>query len=134
VAFNNPEAAAWYRATLRPLLRMGADVFKTDFGEGVPADAVAFNGMTGDELHNLYTLLYNDLVAGLLPVLATPLGPLADGLTLTDIPARDRLAELDFELPLGNQAGGATVQTIADTLDTWLGDGDLLRDYGERLR
>jgi exodeoxyribonuclease V beta subunit len=76
----------------------------------------------------------SDLVAGLLPVLATPLGPLADGLTLTDIPARDRLAELDFELPLGNQAGGATVQTIADTLDTWLGDGDLLRDYGERLR
>ena len=76
----------------------------------------------------------SDLVAGLLPVLATPLGPLADGLTLTDIPARDRLAELDFELPLGNQAGGATVQTIADTLDTWLGDGDLLHDYGERLR
>lgn len=65
VDFTNPEAAAWYRETLRPLLRMGADVFKTDFGEGVPADALAFNGMTGDELHNLYTLLYNDLVAGL---------------------------------------------------------------------
>jgi exodeoxyribonuclease V beta subunit len=76
----------------------------------------------------------SDLVAGLLPVLVTSLGPLVDGLTLTDIPARDRLAELDFELPLGNKAGGATVQLIADTLDRWLGDGDLLRDYGERLR
>jgi exodeoxyribonuclease V beta subunit len=76
----------------------------------------------------------SELVAGLLPVLATPLGPLADGLTLTDIPARDRLAELDFELPLGNDSGGASVQVIADTLDAWLPDDDLLRDYGERLR
>jgi len=48
---------------LRPLLRTGADVFKTDFGEGVPADAVAWNRMTGAQLHNLYALLYNDLAA-----------------------------------------------------------------------
>jgi alpha-D-xyloside xylohydrolase len=64
VDVTNPEAAAWYREMLRVLLRQGIDVFKTDFGEGVPADAVACNGMTGDELHNLYTLLYNDLAAG----------------------------------------------------------------------
>ena len=38
-------------------------VFKTDFAEGVPADAVAYNGMTGVELHNVYTLLFNDIVA-----------------------------------------------------------------------
>ena len=63
IDFTNPDAAAWYRETLRVLLRQGIDVFKTDFGEGVPADAVAHNGMSGDELHNLYTLLYNDLVA-----------------------------------------------------------------------
>ena len=42
---------------------MGADVFKTDFGEGVPRDVCAYNGMTGEELHNIYPLLYNDLVA-----------------------------------------------------------------------
>jgi len=54
----------------------------------------------------------SELVAGLLPVLATPLGPLADQLTLADIPARDRLAELDFELPLGTDSGGGTVQLI----------------------
>jgi exodeoxyribonuclease V beta subunit len=76
----------------------------------------------------------SELVAGLLPVLATPLGPLADGLTLSDIPARDRLAELDFELPLGNDTSGATVRMIAATLDAWLPDDDLLRGYGERLR
>ncbi len=76
----------------------------------------------------------SDLVAGLLPVLATPLGPLADGRTLGDIPARDRLAELDFELPLGSADGAATVQLIADALDAWLPEDDLVRDYGERLR
>ena len=60
---TNPAAAAWFGDMLRPLLRMGVDVFKTDFGEGVPADAVAHNGMAGERLHNLYPLLYNDLVA-----------------------------------------------------------------------
>jgi alpha-D-xyloside xylohydrolase len=44
---------------------MGADVFKTDFGEGIPADAVASDGTTGERLHNVYTLIYNDLVAGI---------------------------------------------------------------------
>ncbi len=75
-----------------------------------------------------------ELVAGLLPVLATPLGPLADDLTLADIPARDRLAELDFEMPLGSGSAGATVQAIADSLDAWLPEDDPLRDYGEHLR
>ena len=41
---------------------MGVDVFKTDFGEDVPADAVFANGMTGAEIHNLYPLLYNRAV------------------------------------------------------------------------
>ena len=39
-------------------------MFKTDFAEGVPADAVAANGMTGVELHNVYSLLFNDVVSG----------------------------------------------------------------------
>ena len=60
---TDPDAVAWFKDLLRPLLRMGADVFKTDFGEGVPADAVAHDGRTGEELHNLYPLLYNDAVA-----------------------------------------------------------------------
>ncbi len=63
VDFTNPEAAEWYASRLRPLLQQGVAVFKTDFGEGVPADAVAANGMTGTELHNVYTLLFNDVVA-----------------------------------------------------------------------
>jgi alpha-D-xyloside xylohydrolase len=41
---------------------MGADVYKTDFGEDVPADAVFNNGQTGVTLHNLYPLLYNKAI------------------------------------------------------------------------
>ncbi|MGW3342964.1 TIM-barrel domain-containing protein [Nonomuraea rubra] len=64
VDFTNPAAVEWFRGLLRPLLRQGVAVFKTDFAEGVPGDAVAYNGMTGADLHNVYTLLFNDVVAG----------------------------------------------------------------------
>jgi len=37
-------------------------VIKSDFGEQVPADAVAFNGDRGRRLHNVYPLLYNRCV------------------------------------------------------------------------
>ncbi len=63
VDFTNPEAVAWFTGALRNLLRQGVAVFKTDFAEGVPADAVAHNGMTGVELHNVYSLLFNDVVS-----------------------------------------------------------------------
>jgi len=62
VDFVNPEAAAWFKDLHRPLLRLGVDVFKTDFGEDIPADAVFFNGQTGATMHNLYPLLYNRAV------------------------------------------------------------------------
>lgn len=62
VDFTNPQARAWWQDLHRPWLQAGVAVFKTDFGEGVPADARAFNGMTGHELHNLFPLLYNAAV------------------------------------------------------------------------
>jgi len=51
------------------------------------------------------------LAAGLLPLHHTPLGPLAGGLTLAEIPLRDRLRELEFEIPL---AGGDLASTAAE--------------------
>jgi alpha-D-xyloside xylohydrolase len=63
VDFTNPAATAWFQSLLRPLLQQGVMVFKTDFAEGIPTDAVASNGMTGAELHNVYSLLFNDAVA-----------------------------------------------------------------------
>src|SRR4030042_348307 len=60
--FTNPEAADWFKDLHRPLLRMGVDVFKTDFGEDIPSDAVFSNGQTGAAMQNLYPLLYNRTV------------------------------------------------------------------------
>ncbi|WP_069802538.1 glycoside hydrolase family 31 protein [Thermogemmatispora onikobensis] len=62
VDFTNPAARAWWQDLHRPLLRAGVAVFKTDFGEGVPLEAQAANGMRGHELRNLYPLLYNAAV------------------------------------------------------------------------
>jgi len=76
------------------------------------------------------------LAAALLPVLTTPLGPLAQGMTLRDFGARDRLTELDFELPL---AGGdhpgveATLADLAPLLRAHLPGDDPLRSYADRL-
>ncbi len=60
---TRPAAVDWLRERLTGLLRQGVAVFKTDFAEGVPVDAHAANGMTGEDLHNVYSLLYNDVVA-----------------------------------------------------------------------
>ncbi|HWB37180.1 MAG TPA: TIM-barrel domain-containing protein, partial [Rugosimonospora sp.] len=61
--FTRPEAVAWFQDRLRGLLRQGIAVFKTDFAEGVPVDARAANGMSGADLHNVYSLLFNDVVS-----------------------------------------------------------------------
>jgi exodeoxyribonuclease V beta subunit len=77
------------------------------------------------------------LADGLLPTLETPLGPVADGRRLRDFALTDRLAELDFELPL---AGGdhprladATVAAIADLLRRHLPGEDPLAGYADAL-
>ncbi|QUR66348.1 exodeoxyribonuclease V subunit beta [Mycobacterium spongiae] len=64
------------------------------------------------------------LASALVPMHDTPLGPLADELTLRRIGHRDRLRELTFELPL---AGGDVAEAIAPPRVADL--GALLRDY-----
>ncbi|WP_299036165.1 UvrD-helicase domain-containing protein [uncultured Pseudokineococcus sp.] len=64
-----------------------------------------------------------DVLTGALDLaLRTPLGPLAGGRRLVDVPARDRLPELDFELPLagGDDAGAAALQpSLAGLVPLW---------------
>jgi alpha-D-xyloside xylohydrolase len=62
VDFTNPEAEAWFLSKLESLLDMGVAVFKSDFGEQAPVDAVYHDGRSGLEMHNLYPLLYNRAV------------------------------------------------------------------------
>jgi len=66
VDFTNPAAVAWFQSKLRPLLEMGVDCFKTDFGERIPTDVVYHDGSNPEQMHNLYTQLYNKAVFDLL--------------------------------------------------------------------
>ncbi|WP_407319349.1 UvrD-helicase domain-containing protein [Isoptericola halotolerans] len=82
------------------------------------------------------------LAAALAVVARTPLGPLAAGATLADVHPRDRLAELEFELPLagGDRHGtvhgaghGAGLADVAALLDRHLGGDDPFAAYPEML-
>jgi exodeoxyribonuclease V beta subunit len=76
-------------------------------------------------------------VPALAAALATPLGGRLGPLALRDVPRRDRLDELSFELPLvggDTPAGELTTEAIADLLESRLPCRDPLAGYGERLR
>jgi alpha-D-xyloside xylohydrolase len=62
VDFTHPAAYAWWRDAHKALFDVGVDVIKSDFGEQVPDDALAFNGDLGARLHNVYPLLYQRCV------------------------------------------------------------------------
>jgi exodeoxyribonuclease V beta subunit len=76
------------------------------------------------------------LAEALLPVARTPLGPLAGGRSLADLAPADRLAELDFELPLaGGDHPGANVRLgdLVPLLNRHLPPDDPLASYPARL-
>ena len=88
------------------------------------------------------------LADALVPVHHTPLGPLADGLTLGQIGLRDRLRELAFELPLaggdlaaarlagrGRGSGGSEprLRDLAPLLRAHLSADDPLAAYADHL-
>ncbi|NGZ74938.1 alpha-xylosidase [Saccharibacillus alkalitolerans] len=63
VDFTNPDAAEWFKSKLRPLIQMGVDSFKTDFGERIPSEGVVYHdGSDPVKMHNYYTFLYNKAV------------------------------------------------------------------------
>ena len=82
----------------------------------------------------------DELTDALVQVCGSPLGPLADDITLRDLPRSDRLVEMDFELPLdgGDEAdrvGGTPLLLgrIAGLLREHLPEDDPVRAYATRL-
>jgi exodeoxyribonuclease V beta subunit len=73
------------------------------------------------------------LEAGIHAALHTPLGPLAGGLRLVDIAATDRLAELDFDLPLVNAGGRFPAAAIGQVLLATLPAADPQLAYARSL-
>jgi alpha-D-xyloside xylohydrolase len=63
VDFSNPAARDWFGAHIVRLLDMGLDAIKTDFGERIPVDGVAFHdGSDPVKMHNFYPIVYNETV------------------------------------------------------------------------
>jgi exodeoxyribonuclease V beta subunit len=79
-----------------------------------------------------------DLLAdGLAEALVTPLGPLFGELALAEVARRDRLDELEFELPLAGgelPTGELSLDDVAVVLEAHLGPDDPLSGYPARLR
>jgi exodeoxyribonuclease V beta subunit len=76
------------------------------------------------------------LVEGLEAAITTPLDPLIAGTSLSDVPRRDRLDELTFELPVaGGDRPTGSVRTahLAEVLGARLADDDRLHGYPRRL-
>jgi exodeoxyribonuclease V beta subunit len=77
------------------------------------------------------------LTRGLLLALETPLEPVADGLRLCDVPTRDRIPELAFEIPLGDTRGPIDVAALGATVARHLPEDDPFRaafaTLGERV-
>lgn len=63
IDFSNPEAVRWFTDQIKGLIAMGAATVKTDFGEGIPEEAI-YRNIEGRKFHNLYSLVYNAAVAG----------------------------------------------------------------------
>ncbi|HSA24681.1 MAG TPA: glycoside hydrolase family 31 protein, partial [Myxococcota bacterium] len=59
VDFTSAAATAWYQAMLDWAVDVGYSGWMYDFGEYVRWDVLAHDGKTGEELHNLFPVLYH---------------------------------------------------------------------------
>ena len=67
VDFSRPAARRWWQGMHGSLFEMGVAVMKTDFGEGLPEDAIMADGRPGRAWRNLYPLWYNRTVWEITP-------------------------------------------------------------------
>jgi len=104
-------------------------------GDGLPERLIEQIEL-GQNRRSMGSVDVDDLSQALLAVLATPLGPLAADLALSQIPDSDRLAEMDFELPVsgGDSAGDPVdLRRLVDLLRRHLLASDPLAGYADFL-
>ena len=59
---TNPAARRWFAGRITEALDLGADGFMADFGEQVQPDMHFANGQDGQTMHNLYPVLFQQLI------------------------------------------------------------------------
>ncbi len=87
-------------------------------------DAVRWEGLAVD---------VDALTLGLVASVTTPLGPLLDGRSLSELAPRDRLVELDFELTLGEEGQRCDDADVGRLVLAHLSPDDPLRPWAEGL-
>ncbi|HZG95790.1 MAG TPA: UvrD-helicase domain-containing protein, partial [Mycobacteriales bacterium] len=100
--------------------------------------AAELKAQAGEQLHrqSIPGLTAAALAESLLPSVRTPLGRIAQGLSLADITPADRLPELDFELPLcggDRPVGLARLGDLVPVLRAHLAADDPMSAYADRL-
>ncbi|HEX3285611.1 MAG TPA: exodeoxyribonuclease V subunit beta [Mycobacterium sp.] len=80
----------------------------------------------------------SELAAAMVPMHDTPLGPLADGLTLRQIGLKDRMREMDFEFPLAGgdlraAAPDIRLSHVGELVRQHLPQDDPMASYADRL-
>jgi exodeoxyribonuclease V beta subunit len=83
--------------------------------------------------HGLAHASATDLSGALEAVLATPLGPDVDGLTLGDVGRADRIDEMEFTLPVAERTSGQLTAARLAAAFRAHASSDPVRDYAERI-
>ncbi|MBT0767575.1 UvrD-helicase domain-containing protein [Kineosporia sp. J2-2] len=125
-AWNELQAGARFGTLVHEVLELAADAGDVDELRTTVAARVARTGPAVD---------VETLVQALIPAVSTPLG--LNQLTLRDISAKDRLSELNFELPMAGGddplAGQALLSGLAPVWRRHCPAPQLLHDYADAL-
>ncbi|ACU78734.1 glycosyl hydrolase, family 31 [synthetic Mycoplasma mycoides JCVI-syn1.0] len=58
IDFTNPKAYNWYKEQIKKLFKLGLRFVKPDYGDGLPADAILYNGYNAKDFKQYFMYLY----------------------------------------------------------------------------
>lgn len=86
--------------------------------------------LVGGRLHSGHR---QSIIDGVVASLSTPFGASLGNHTLMSVGAKNRLAEMSFEMSLAHINSGVTVRHIGQVLDSMISEGDILKPYAKQL-